>query len=137
MKKEFDSIRSAMHNRQIVLILTGLFVFVGIYGLFVMPRQEFPEFVIRQGLVVGVYPGASSQQVEEQLTTKVENYLFGYKEVDKKKTYSISRENVMYIFVELNNEVKNADQFWSKLKHGLNELKPELPSGVSAIVCQQ
>lgn len=117
-----------------MLVLTGILVLIGVYSLIVMPRQEFPEFVVRQGLVVGVFPGASSQQVEEQLTTKVENYLFGFKEVNKKKTYSISRENMMYIFVELNDEVSNADQFWSKLRHGLNELKAELPSGVSALI---
>ncbi|MDD5087331.1 MAG: efflux RND transporter permease subunit, partial [bacterium] len=133
MESRFDVIRSAMRNPQIVLVLTGILVLVGIFGLFVMPRQEFPEFEVRQGLVIGVFPGASSQQVEEQLTTKVENYLFGFKEVNKKKTYSFSQENVMYVFVELNDNVKNSDQFWSKLRHGLNELKAELPSGVSAL----
>jgi multidrug efflux pump subunit AcrB len=133
MKSNFDMIRLAMKNAQIVLILTSILVLVGIYGLFMMPRQEFPASEIRQGLVIGVFPGASSQQVEEQLTTKVENYLFGYKEVNKKKTYSISEENVMYVFIELANNVENPDQFWSKLKHGLSELKAELPSGVNAL----
>jgi multidrug efflux pump subunit AcrB len=134
MRSHFDMIRSAMKNPQIVLVLTSILVLVGVYGLFVMPRQEFPESKIYQGLVIGVFPGASSQQVEEQLTTRVENYLFGYKEVNKKKTYSISKENVMYVFVELNDNVKYSDQFWSKLRHGLNELKAELPSGVSALL---
>ncbi|MBU0691208.1 hypothetical protein KKC97_09030 [bacterium] len=40
----------------------------------------------------------------------------------------------MYVFVELNDNVKNTDQFWSKLRHGLDELKAELPSGVSALI---
>ena len=40
----------------------------------------------------------------------------------------------MYIFVELNDNVKNADQFWSKLKHGLSEMKATLPTGVLALV---
>jgi multidrug efflux pump subunit AcrB len=133
MQSRFDIIHSTMRNPQIVLTITAVLVLIGVYGLFMMPRQEFPEFTIRQGVIVGVYPGASSQMVEEQLTTKVENYLFGYKEVNKKKTYSISRENVMYIFVELSDDVHNADQFWSKLKHGLNELKSELPPDVTAL----
>ncbi|MBU0691207.1 efflux RND transporter permease subunit [bacterium] len=90
MKSRFDLVRSAIKNPQIVLVLTGILVLTGVYSLVVMPQQEFPESVILQGLVIGVFPGASSQQVEEQLTTKVENYLFGYKEVKKAKTYSIS-----------------------------------------------
>ncbi|HEX3006538.1 MAG TPA: efflux RND transporter permease subunit, partial [Bacteroidales bacterium] len=78
--------------------------------------------------------GATSAEVEEQLTKVVENYIFGYQEIKKAKTYSYSREGVMYIFVELNDNVKNADQFWSKIKHGLSELKMSLPTGVLALV---
>jgi multidrug efflux pump subunit AcrB/outer membrane protein TolC len=99
-----------------------------------MPRNEFPQFTIRQGVIVGVYPGATSAEVEAQLTKVVENYIFGYQEVRKEKTTSLSREGMMYIFVELNDNVKNADQFWSKLKHGLIELKMTLPTGVMALV---
>ncbi len=107
---------------------------VGIIALKNMPRNEFPQFTIRQGVVVGVYPGATSAEVEAQLTTEVENYIFGYSEVKKAKTYSQSKEGMMYIFVELNDNVKNADQFWSKLKHGLSELKSTLPTGVLALI---
>ncbi len=107
---------------------------IGVVALMKMPRNEFPQFTIRQGVVVGVYPGATSAEVEEQLTRVVENYIFGYKEIKKAKTYSQSKEGIMYIFVELNDDVTNADEFWSKFKHGLSELKPTLPSGVLALV---
>ncbi len=127
-------IESAMKNRQILILITALLAVVGIYALFVMPRQEFPSFTIRQGLVIGVYPGASSEEVEQQLTSKVENYLFGYKEIKKKKTYSISKDGMMIVFVELNDDVKNSDEFWAKLNHGLNTFKAQLPSGVLALV---
>ncbi len=135
MKSQKSSIiESAMRNRNIVIILSLVFIVIGVIALTQMPRNEFPDFTIRQGVIVGVYPGATSSEVEEQLTKVVENYIFGYKEVKKAKTYSYSREGIMYIFVELNDNVKNADQFWSKLKHGLSELKMSLPSGVLALI---
>ena len=127
-------IESAMRNHNIVILITALFMVIGVVALKKMPRNEFPEFTIRQGVIVGVYPGASSAEVEAQLTTVVENYIFGYSEVKKAKTCSQSKEGMMYIFVELNDNVKNADQFWSKLKHGLSEMKVTLPSGVLALV---
>ncbi len=126
-------VESAMRHRQIVFLITTLLVVLGVYALMVMPRQEFPTFTIRQGLVIGVYPGANSAEVEEQLTTKVEKYLFGYEEIQKKKTYSYSKDGLMIVFVELNDNVKNADEFWAKLNHGLNNLKAQLPSGVLAL----
>lgn len=127
-------IESSVRNRNIVIILSVLFMVIGAIALKKMPRNEFPQFTIRQGVIVGVYPGATSAEVETQLTRVVENYIFGYQEVKKAKTYSQSKEGIMYIFVELNDDVKNADQFWSKLKHGLSELKMTLPTGVLALI---
>jgi multidrug efflux pump subunit AcrB/outer membrane protein TolC len=132
--KKTGFIEAAMRNRNIVILITVLLMLIGVVALKKMARNEFPEFTIRQGVVVGVYPGATSAEVESQLTTVVENYIFGYSEVKKAKTYSYSREGIMYIFVELNDNVKNADQFWSKLKHGLAEMKATLPTGVLALV---
>ena len=133
-RKKVGLIEYAMRNRNIVVILTIVFMLIGVVALKKMPRNEFPQFTIRQGVIVGVYPGATSAEVEAQLTKVVENYIFGYQEVKKAKTYSQSKEGMMYLFVELNDNVKNADQFWSKLKHGLSELKPTLPIGVLALV---
>lgn len=133
MSKKISFVESAMKNRQIVFLVITLLIGLGVFALFKMPRQEFPIFTIRQGLVIAAYPGATSEQVEEQLTPKVERYLFSYKEVNKKKTYSYSKEGLLIVFVELNDNVRNADEFWSKLKHGLNNLKPSLPAGVLAL----
>lgn len=133
-KKSKGIIEAAMRNKNIVIIITIVFMIIGVVALKKMPRNEFPQFTIRQGVIVGVYPGASSAEVEAQLTRVVENYIFGYKEIKKAKTTSQSKEGVMYIFVELNDDVNNADQFWSKLKHGLSELKMSLPSGVLALI---
>ncbi len=133
-QKRISGIEGAMRNSNIVIIFALTLIIAGAYALFNMPRNEFPVFTIRQGVIVGVYPGATSEEVEKQLTDAVENYIFGYKEIKKAKTYSYSREGIMYIFVELNDDVKNADQFWSKLRHGLSELKMTLPTGVAALI---
>ena len=65
-----------MRHYQITLLVITVLVGLGILGLVDMPKQEFPEFTIRQGVVVGVYPGATSGEVEEQLAKPLERYLF-------------------------------------------------------------
>ena len=112
MKKKRGIIELAMRYNQITLLLIFLLVLLGIYGLVKMPKQEFPEFIIRQGVVVGVYPGATSSEVEEQLAKPLERYLFTFKEVKKKKTYSMSRDGLVYVMVELNDDVNNKDEVW-------------------------
>ena len=127
-------IEAAMKYRQIIISFILILMLTGVYALLTMPRNEFPDFTIRQGVIIGVMPGATSLEVEEQLTKEVENYLFGYEEVNKTETYSESKEGMMIIYVELNDEVKNSDEFWSKIRHGLQELKMKLPSGVLALI---
>lgn len=134
MKPQRNIIETAMKSPHIVLSAVVLLMAFGVWGLVHMPRDEFPEFTIRQGLIIGVMPGATSEEIEEQLTTEVENYIFGYEEVNKAETYSHSQEGQMVIFVELNDDVKDADRFWSKLRLGLKELKMRLPSDVLALM---
>ncbi|WP_320167846.1 efflux RND transporter permease subunit [Mangrovibacterium marinum] len=134
MKEHKGLIVLAMKYKNIVLLLVSTLVLFGVFALYKMPKQEFPVFTIRQGVVVGVYPGATSAEVEAQLTKPLENFLFTYKEVKKAKTYSQSRDGIVYVFVELNDNVKNKDEVWSKIKHGLSMFKMQLPSGVVALI---
>jgi len=134
MERKINLIEAAMKHRQIIIAFVLAMMVLGIFGLINMPRREFPEFTIRQGVIVGIFPGATSLEVEEQLTAVVENYIFGYEEVKKSATYSLSSEGQMVLFVELNDDVANPDEFWSKLRHGLDELKMKLPTGVLALI---
>ncbi|GLB49184.1 efflux RND transporter permease subunit [Neptunitalea lumnitzerae] len=127
----------AMEYKAVPLSVAFVLVIFGIYSLFMMPRNEFPDFTVRQGLVIGVYPGATSEQVEKNLTTKVEEYLFSFNEVNKEKTYSYSRDGMMYIYVEIENRVGHdaSQQFWNKLKHGLLVFQQtELPKAVRGVI---
>ncbi len=134
MSKTYKLIEKAMHHPKTMFFLLGALMLVGFYALFEMPKQEFPEFTIRQGVVVGVYPGATSAQVEEQLAKPLERFLFTYKEVKREKTYSMSRDGIVYVMVELEDNVNNKDEVWSKIKHGLSLFKAQLPAGVLAVI---
>lgn len=134
MRKKGSIIEWSMRYHKLVILLISIFVVVGAVSLAVMPKQEFPDIVIRQGLVVGIYPGATSEEVDEQLTKAIEEFLFTFKEVKRKYTYSKSRDGIVYTMVMLEDNVTNKDEVWSKIKHGLTLLKPSLPSGVLAVV---
>ena len=121
-------IRAAIRNRQVVYVLTAAAVIVGVHALVAMPRREDPKITIRQGLVLAMYPGGTAEQVEAQVTRKVEQLLFGYAEVKKRKTYTTSRSGGLVANVELEDWVKDPDRFWAMLRHDLNELRArELP----------
>ena len=57
-----------------------------------------------------------------------------YKEVKRAKTTSTSQNGMCYVMVELNDDVNDKDEVWSKVKHGLAAFKMQLPAGVAAVV---
>lgn len=133
-KKHIGFLETVMANPKIAFLIVGLLVILGIYGLDKMNKQEFPEFTIRNGVVAAVYPGANAEEVEQQVTKPLEEYLFTFQEVNKELTYSFSKEGVVYVYVELVNSVKNQTEVWSKIRHGLKDFKSKLPTGVLAVV---
>ena len=126
-----NPVRAALRYPQVTLFLSAVVFLLGVYSMVRMPRREDPKITIRTGIVAAVYPGATSQEVEDQVTRKIEEHLFHFEEVRREKTYSTTRNGMVVINVELNKNVVNADQFWSKLRLDLALLKAqELPSGV-------
>lgn len=132
-EKKRNIVEWAMHYRQIVIMLTCCLMAVGIFGLSEMKKNEFPDFTIRQGIVAAVCPGYTAAEIEEQVTKPLEDYIFSYKEVRKDKTHSTSKDGMVIIQVQLNDDLDNKDEFWSKFKHGINDFKAQLPQSVLGI----
>jgi multidrug efflux pump subunit AcrB/outer membrane protein TolC len=129
-----NPIRASLRFPQVTLVLTGMLFAVGLIALFTMPRREDPKITIRTGLVSAIYPGATSAEVEDQVTRKIEERLFRFSEVRRDKTFSTTRNGLVIINVELNESVNDADGFWSKLRLEMAQLKSELPDGVQGPV---
>ncbi len=132
--KNMNWLKWPLEHYSISLLIVGILFVLGIYGMYVMPKDEFPAFTIRQGVVIAAYPGATSEEIEEQVAKPLERYLFTYGEVNRQKTTTTSQNGLCIVMVRLNDEVNNKDEVWSKIKHGLNLFKSSLPSGVLALI---
>ena len=123
-----------LEHYSISLLIIGILFVLGIFGMYVMPKDEFPSLTIRQGVVIAVYPGASSEEVEQQVARPLERYLFTFGEVHREKTTTQSQNGLCIVMVRLNDDVSNKDEVWSKIKHGLNAFRISLPSGVLGLI---
>lgn len=131
MKRKIGFIEAAMKYKQVTIVVTVLLMLLGVYALLNMPRAENPKIDMPVAMVMAFYPGADEQQMEKQVTSKVEQYLFSFEEVDKKKTKSQTKNGQAFITVHVDPRVKDRKKFWSTLQHGLNTaLKSNLPQGV-------
>lgn len=133
MKKR-SFVEIAMRYRAIVFLICAIFVVFGAYGLENVRKNEFPSFTVRQGVVIAAYPGANVDEVENRVTKPLEDFVFTYAEVDKKKTTSTTRDGLAIVQVTLDDDVNDKDAFWSKFKHGVHFFKSSLPAGVVAVL---
>ena len=120
-----------MRRHGLVMALFMVLMAFGIWSLPQMNKDEFPQFTIRQGLVVAYYPGATAEEVEQQVTIPLEDYINSFEFVDKKLTFSQSQDGLAYIYVMLRMTAVNNEAAWTKIRAGLPLLqKTQLPTGV-------
>ena len=130
-----DHIQGALRNHGIIFFVFGVMMAFGIWSLPQMSKDEFPQFTIRQSVVAAIYPGATAEEVEQQVTIPLEAFINSYEEVDKKMTYSTTEDGVVYCYVMLRNSVRSKDEAWAKMRAGLGLLKKtQLPTGVAEVV---
>ena len=124
-------VKASLKHRQVTFTVLLLMFTFGVYSLINMPRREDPKITVPAALVIAYFPGADVVQVEDQVTRKLEEYLFQFEEVHKEKTYSVTSDGIVEIHIWLQDNVRKPDIFWSKLRHQLMVIKElELPPGV-------
>lgn len=122
-----------MKYRRVVILVTVVLIAFGIYALKMMDKNEFPGFTIREGVIAAVYPGASAEQIEQEVLKPLEDYVFSYKEVDKTQTHATVQNGICMVFIELDNNVSDTTPFWNEFKAGVDQVKLKLPAGVLAV----
>lgn len=93
-----DLARFALEKRLISYVATVLILLAGYFAYTVLPRFEDPEFVIRQAQIITPYPGASAEEVAEEVTEVIENALQQLQGVDEVR--SVSSPGVSTVTVE-------------------------------------
>lgn len=126
-------IEGAMRSFPMLAFSIIIVILIGIYALPNLNKNEFPTVKIKQGVVAVVYPGATAEEIEEQVAGKVEEYLFTFTDVDKTSTYSYSKNGMLYVFVSLVYSDGDPKVTWSRIREGLALFRmTSLPQGVAA-----
>lgn len=120
----------SIRNKLISWLITIIFLIGGAFSYNKLSRLEDPEFTIKDAVIVTQYPGASPQQVEEEVTYPLENALQQLQYVDYIR--SVSTNGLSQITVTMKRQYNSDDlpQIWDELRRKVNDLSPKLPPGV-------
>lgn len=117
----------AIRQRTFVLFFIMLSVIAGIYSYFDLGKLEDPSFTVKTAVVVTLYPGASAQEVEQQVTDTIETKLQEMAELNRLR--SLSRPGMSMVFVDLKESLNSTQlpQQWDLLRRKVNDVKLQLP----------
>lgn len=134
MRKNWDFFEGVIEGSKAVYLVVAGLIIIGLLGIWKMNKAEFPTVPIKQGLVAAVYPGASAERVEENLTKPLEEVLMSCPEVDRKSLHSVSKDGICYIYVTLNVPSAQLRQTWADIRFKFQTRKLTLPLNVLAVV---
>lgn len=123
-------IETAIKYKKITLMVLVILLLTGIYSYYIMPRQEFPEINAPVALVTVQYPGASPEDIESLITSKIEERLESLEGYNY--SYSISQNSVAVIVVRLTVDA-DIDEAWAELRQEMTDLQKDLPTQAKTI----
>jgi multidrug efflux pump len=120
----------AVQHPQLVLFLVIVFSVAGLMSYFNLGRAEDPSFAIKTMVITAAWPGATAEEMQDQVADKLEKRLQELELFDYVKTYT--RPGVTVIQVQLKDTArqKEVDDAWYQVRKKLNDSRPTLPQGV-------
>ena len=120
----------SLNNRVLVWYFVIVTFIGGIFSYIKLGRMEDPTFTIRQMIVSAVWSGASAEEMQNQVTDKLEKKLQDVPNL--KKLRSETRAGQTIIYVELDDEIlkENIRPTWRDVRNFCEDVKKDFPSGV-------
>lgn len=120
----------AIKHKPVVYFFIFFILLGGLWSYFHLGRSEDPDFTIRQAVVSAAWPGATAEQITEQVTDPLEKKLQDTKGLDYLKSFTHDGKTVIY--VNLKDSVKKEDiqTRWHEVRNLVNDEKAALPAGV-------
>ncbi|WP_312055530.1 efflux RND transporter permease subunit [Pantoea brenneri] len=112
-----------------IILLLGV---GGIYALLNIGRLEDPLFTIKSAVIVTHYPGASAQQVEEEVTLPLENALQRLPSLDNVSSISANGLSQITVNIHTSYLADQLPQIWDELRRQVDDATRQFPPGVQA-----
>jgi len=128
--RRFNVSRWALEHRALTRYLLLVFLVLGAAAYFQLGQDEDPPFTFRAMAIRVFWPGATAQQVAEQVTDKLERGLQEVPYADRIRSYSKPGEALILFQVRDSSPPKEMPQIWYTVRKKLGDLRGTLPPGV-------
>ncbi len=120
----------SLNNRPLVWYFIIVAFIGGIFSYFQLGRMEDPKFVVREMIIAAHWPGATADEMQEQVTDKLEKKLQDIPNLDSLTSETRPGETTIYIELDENPPTEQIRPTWHEVRNFCNDIKDELPEGV-------
>ncbi len=118
-----------LDNQTTTLVLTVVMIIAGLGAYQNMGRLEDPEFTIKDALITTQYPGASAQEVEEEVTDEIEIAVQQLSQLKEVKSVSYRGLSIVTATMKDNYDKSSLPQVWDELRRKVGDAQLRLPPG--------
>ncbi|MBT8083406.1 MAG: efflux RND transporter permease subunit, partial [Gammaproteobacteria bacterium] len=118
-----------LENRTTTLVLTAVMIVGGLLSYNGMGRLEDPEFTIKDALVITQYPGASAEEVEEEVTDEIEIAIQQMGQLDEISSVSYRGLSIVTASMKEHFDKTSLPQVWDELRRKVGDAQVRLPPG--------
>ncbi|AHK45378.1 component of multidrug efflux system [Ensifer adhaerens OV14] len=129
-KRPFNLSRWAIAHPSIARFLFGLIIITGALGLMRMGQKEDPDFTFRVMVVQAFWPGASIQEMEDQVVNKIERKLQETPHLDFVRSYTRAGSAIITLQVEGDTNAQQVADAFYQLRKKVGDIASELPEGL-------
>ena len=120
----------ALNHRSFVVYLMLISGIAGLLAYVSLGREEDPPFVIKTMVVSTHWPGSTTQQMQEQVTERIEKKLEELVGLDYVRSYTKPGEAVIFVNLKDNTRAQDVTEMWYQVRKKVNDIRATLPSGV-------
>ena len=120
----------ALNHRAFTRYLMLVLLFLGVVAYFQLGQDEDPPFTFRVMVVRTYWPGATAQQVAEQVTDKLERTLQEAPYADKIRSYSKPGESQIIFEIKDYSKPSEVADVWYSVRKKIGDMRYTLPQGV-------
>lgn len=124
----------SIHKKTVTLVLIVLSVVVGISSYNNLGRLEDPEFTIKDAQIVTTYPGATAQEVAEEVTNEIEKAAQQLGQLKEIKSTSQRGLSIVTPTIKDKYDKSSLPQVWDELRRKVGDNQTKLPPGTSTSV---
>lgn len=129
-KGGFNLSRWAIAHPSIARFLFGLIIVMGALGIMNMGQKEDPDFTFRVMVVQSVWPGASIDEMQNQVVNKIERKLQETPHLDFVRSYTRAGFAITTIQIKGDTEGEEVADAFYQVRKKIGDIRQELPSGL-------